>query len=64
MIAEAVAVDDSGNIVVAGGNINTDGYFIMKYTSDLELLWSRRYDGENREGANDVAVDSLGISLR
>ncbi len=72
-MATAVAVDGSGNIVVAGyfyGSANFGGgllssagssdIFVVKYTAAGTHLWSRRFGGTSNDVANGVAVDGSG----
>ncbi|MGB2804580.1 MAG: SBBP repeat-containing protein, partial [Candidatus Zixiibacteriota bacterium] len=54
--ARAIAVDDSGNVYVAGsswgGNTDLD-YLIIGYDPDGIQLWAKRYDGP--AGGEDIA---------
>jgi len=57
--AHAVAVDISGNAVVAG--VSEDDYYTAKYAAaDGALLWEKRYNGPANGGASAVAVDGSG----
>lgn len=67
----SAAVDQDGNIVVAGTGFCRDfpnnscmlGYSIAKYRAeDGELLWERGFDGpaSGRDEARSVVVDSMG----
>ena len=61
---QALAVDASGNIVVAGsgqGAVSTD-IFLAKYAPGGDLLWSKLHGlpGDTSEVAADVAVDAAG----
>ena len=64
-LAQALAVDGSGNVVVTGSSdngANTD-YYTAKYArADGALLWERRYKGPANasDGASAVAVDARG----
>src|SRR5262245_47268578 len=63
--AMAVAVDASGNVVVAGnsyGTNSTDCYTAKYAAADGALLWEKRYNGPaNRDDlATAVAVDGRG----
>jgi uncharacterized delta-60 repeat protein len=63
-VARAIAVDDSGNVYVAGQS-NTgqyDDYLTIKYNSDGETLWVNRYNGPNNctDNAYAIAVDDQG----
>jgi len=72
--ASSVAVDDSGNIYVAGyfyspiitfGSItlmsagNVD-IFLAKYDANGNVLWAKRAGGMSEDGAYSVAVDASG----
>ncbi|MBK9331160.1 MAG: SBBP repeat-containing protein [Ignavibacteria bacterium] len=58
--ADAVAVDNSGNVYVTGMS-GTD-YATLKYNSSGILLWVSRYNGtgNSTDHARDIAVDSSG----
>lgn len=63
--ANALAVDDSGNVYVTGwstDSVNSDDYATIKYKPNGDTLWVRRYDGpENSEDrASALAVDNNG----
>ncbi len=70
-LAEALAVDQSGNVFVTGlsanGEPNFDfDYYTAKYAAaDGSLLWSKRYSGpaSSSEGAREVALDINGDVL-
>jgi hypothetical protein len=54
--ARAIAVDDSGNVYVAGsswGGATDLDYLIISYDPDGIQLWARRYDGP--AGGEDIA---------
>jgi hypothetical protein len=55
-IAEAVAVDESGNVYVTGNSIgdttNSD-FATIKYTAQGDVQWVRRYNGQ--DNSNDAA---------
>jgi hypothetical protein len=63
--ATAVAVDPSGNVYVTGRSYglgtNYD-YATIKYSSDGNEEWVRRYNGpeDSDDGASDIALDSFG----
>jgi uncharacterized delta-60 repeat protein len=64
-LANAVAVDGSGNVIVTGyslGSGSSYDYATIKYSSDGMPLWTNRYNGPaNREDyAYGVAVDGRG----
>jgi len=63
-IAKAVAVDESGNVVVAGyvwNGLNHD-YFTAKYAAaDGAVLWEQRYDGQ--AGGEDRVENPSGLAL-
>jgi uncharacterized delta-60 repeat protein len=61
----ALAVDGSGNVVVTGSSLGTNGYpdyATIKYSSAGVTLWTNRYRGAAYTGgsANAVAVDASG----
>ena len=60
-----IAVDSSGNVYVIGVSCDSNGggdYFTIKYNSNGDTVWQKRYDSGN--GMNDygfgIAVDSSG----
>jgi hypothetical protein len=58
-----VAVDESGNIYVAGNAGAPDGsrdYSLVKYDSEGRLVWAAAYDGGWDDAASDLAIDSEG----
>jgi hypothetical protein len=68
-VAYAIAIDDSGNIYVAGeseGSTSTHGIFedyaIIKYSPDGETIWIARYNGPagDYDKANSIDVDTIG----
>ena len=64
-IANAVAVDSSGNVVVTGffGRVPNTDYYTAKYAAaDGALLWEKRHNGpaNSYDSANAVAVDGSG----
>lgn len=65
-IANAVAVDSSGNVVVTGyswGGGSEDDFYTAKYSAtDGTLLWEQRYNGSgnHNDGGTAVAVDTQG----
>ncbi len=69
--ALALAVDTSGNVVVAGYSLNTNNfhssdYYTAKYAaSDGTLLWEKRYDGpaSGWDEAKALIVDSNGNAI-
>lgn len=66
--ANAVVVDGSGNVIVAGLSVGTNGlssyfdYATLKYSGAGVPLWTNRYNGpaNNADEATDVAVDGSG----
>jgi len=64
-VAHDIVVDPLGNVYVTGESVGTDGGFdfaTLKYRSDGETLWVKRYGVNN--GVNDqaaaIALDSTG----
>ncbi|UCB53136.1 MAG: SBBP repeat-containing protein [Candidatus Zixiibacteriota bacterium] len=63
--AYAMAVDDDGNVYVSGGSVGSGtsrDYATIKYVSDGDTAWVRRYNGPG-DGTDDVsalAVDGSG----
>ncbi len=62
--AAALAVDDSGNVYVTGsseGNVGIySDYVTIKYNSNGDTVWLRRYNGEgnSRDMGRSIAVDA------
>ena len=61
----AIAVDDAGNVYVAGsskGNGTSYDYLTIKYSSSGDIAWVRRYDGpaNGSDRARDMALDDWG----
>jgi hypothetical protein len=64
-LANAIAVDSSGNVYVTGFSYGTNGsydYATVAYSSAGAPLWTNRYNGpgNNSDYANAVAVDGSG----
>jgi len=61
--ADAVAVDDSGNVYVTGfnGTLGTGAYQTIKYNSTGGIVWEKSYhSGSGDSFARGVAVDDSG----
>jgi len=63
--ARALAVDDSGNVYVAGDSYDSSSlsdYATIKYASNGNSLWVERYNGpgNNLDGAYAIKVDDSG----
>ena len=65
-VANAVAVDASGNVFVTGSSVGSGGdsdYATIAYSGAGVPLWTNRYNGPGRQPwtiANAVAVDGSG----
>ncbi|GAG14504.1 unnamed protein product, partial [marine sediment metagenome] len=64
-MAEAIAVDGSGNVYVTGwsyGSDTAEDYATIKYDGDGNQLWVARYDGpaSGNDRAVGIAVDGSG----
>lgn len=69
--AKAIAVDGSGNVYVTGTSFGSYGvggsttrfdYATIKYNSEGDTVWVRRYNGPGNydDGASSIAVDIVG----
>ncbi|MCH7905479.1 MAG: SBBP repeat-containing protein [Armatimonadetes bacterium] len=62
--ASAIAVDGTGNVYVTGTSaiVSDLDYMTLKYDTDGNLLWERRYSGPGNgfDGAVAVAIDDAG----
>lgn len=64
--AISIAVDDNGNVFVTGSDysLTDQDYVTIKYSSDGNTIWTKRYNGNGTGGSYDVpngiAVDSEG----
>lgn len=58
--ADAIAVDDSGNVYVVGYSAGTaSSWAVLKYSRNGDLAWLRRHPGANGE-ADYLILDSAG----
>jgi uncharacterized delta-60 repeat protein len=61
--AMALDLDSSGNVYITGWSYSVEtgwDYATIKYDTDGNELWVRRYDGSLNDNANALAVDSSG----
>jgi uncharacterized delta-60 repeat protein len=63
--ARAIKADNLGNVYVTGksnGSSTDDDYVTIKYNSNGDTVWVRRYNGPGNgvDGANAMAIDDLG----
>jgi len=64
--ARAIAVDDSGNVIVGITSFDTTsdyGFTIIKYNSSRDILWNTKYEGDNPESGDrlsDITIDKGG----
>lgn len=64
--ARSIAVDPQGNLFVLDESQNPNGprsLALLKYSTDGELLWQARYDGQGDNLAASVAIDADGNIL-
>jgi uncharacterized delta-60 repeat protein len=66
--ANALAVDQQGNVYVAGSsylNSSSDDFCTVKYASDGQEIWVKRYNGPANfsDGASDLVLDKDGNIL-
>ena len=64
-VSQALTLDDSGNVYITGystGFMSFDDYATIKYSSDGDSVWVRRYNGvsDTSDKATAVAVDNFG----
>jgi len=65
-IANAIAVDGSGNVYVTGSSYTSDStmldYLTIKYNVNGDTVWTRSYigTGYNYDEAHAIAIDNLG----
>src|SRR5690606_22816974 len=64
-VANAIAVDGSGNVFVTGTSTNSasrNDYVTIKYSNSGMPLWTNRYNGpgNGNDLANAIAVDGNG----
>ncbi len=62
--ANAVVVDDVGNVIVTGASMDVDTYYdyaTVKYSFDGEMLWTARFSGlGGYDWPTAIALDDLG----
>lgn len=60
--AQAVAANNSGNIIVTGASYNGTDFdcLTIKYSASGDTLWTRRFDTGGSDIAKDVKVDNSG----
>ena len=61
--ASSIVVDNSGNVYVTGSSMDMEtfwDYATIKYNSNGDSLWVKRYGGDGAEYARSIAVDGSG----
>jgi uncharacterized delta-60 repeat protein len=61
--ATRVAVDDAGNVIVAGRSfapLTLDDMFVIKYDSQGNMVWMGRHTFDSNDHIHDMCLDSAG----
>jgi hypothetical protein len=62
--ANGIVVDNEGNVYVTGSSPiappGNNDYYTIKYDSDGNEIWNKRYGTTNNDYSRDIAIDSMG----